>query len=70
MGLGLFTTYYYTTGGGDPDSTARLVRGLNQNRLPQQYRLGACSGGASVMKPFFFLTAAFAMVVFALANII
>jgi len=43
---------------------------LNQNNLPQQYRLGACSGGASVMKPFFILTALFAVMVFALAGVI
>jgi len=58
------------TGGGNPDGTAMMVRRLNQNNLPQEYRPGACSGDASVIKPFFILIALFAIMVFALGDII
>jgi len=47
--------------------------GIDQNTLPQQYRLGACNedgdGGAAMMKPFSMLTV-FAVMVLTLANII
>ena len=33
---------WYVTGDGSPEETIRLVRGLNQDNLPSQYRTGAC----------------------------